>query len=351
MLEVKIGKKYVGNNYPIYIIADAGSNHNRNFSWALKLIDAAAEAKASAVKFQLFRAKKIYPKKAKTAKYLTRYENIYDLMKSIEMPRDWLFKLAKYCANKKINFLCTPFDNASADLLEKINISAYKIASSECNHTELVEHIAKKNKPIILSTGLSYLGEIEETINLIRKYHDKIILMHAIVDYPARIEDANLLFIRYLENIFNCPCGLSDHSKDPLILPVAMTAMGGRIIEKHLTLNRNLPGPDQKFAVEPLELKKLVRAVRATEASLSFKQDKILKSGKEFFEISKRSIQAIKIIKKGERLTKLNIGILRPGKGLKRGIEPKYYNIILGKKINRKVPEGEGILWNSLLNL
>lgn len=350
MLKVNIGKKYIGQNCPVYIVAEAGSNHNRNFRQAIKLIDVAIEAKADAVKFQLFKAEKLYPKEAKTAKYLAqKYKNIYSLMKSIEMPIEWLSKLNRYCTNKKIDFLCSPFDEQSVDLLEKVNIVAYKIASSECNHVKLIEYIAKKNKPIILSTGISKLGEIEEAVDLIRKYHEEVILMHTIVNYPAKIEDTNLLFVRYLENIFGCPCGLSDHSSDPIILPVAMTALGGKIIEKHFTLDRDLPGPDHKFAIEPTELKALVKAVRATEAALRFRQNKTLKSEEELVEVSKRAIQTTIGIKRGQRLTKSNIAILRPGKGLTKGIEPKYYDVILSKKVNRDIAEGEGIRWAHLL--
>ncbi len=351
MLAIKIGEKYVGQNHPVYIVAEAGSNHNRNFQQALKLIDAAVEARADAVKFQLFKAKKMYPRGARTAEYLTKYyKNIHDLVKSMEMPREWLGKLVKCCANKKIDFLCTPFDNNSADLLEKFNVSAYKIGSSECNHLPLIEHIAKKDKPIILSTGISKLGEIEEAVDLIRKYHDKIILMHTIVNYPAAIEDTNLLYVKYLENIFGCPAGLSDHSIDPIILPVAMAALGGKIIEKHFTLDKNLPGPDHKFALEPSELKTMIAAIRVTESALRFRQNKILESEKEFVEVSKRAIQATRRIKRDEKLTRLNMEILRPGKGLAKGLEPKYYDTILGKRVNGNIAEGEGIQWKYLLN-
>lgn len=351
MQKVKIGKKYIGQTQPVFIIAEAGSNHNKDFNMAIKLIDAAVDAKVDAIKFQLFRAEKLYPKKAQTARYLAKkYRSIYDLVKSMEIPRGWIGKLKKYCNKKKINFLCTPFDKSSVNVLEKVNIIAYKIASSECNYLKLIKHIAKKNKPIILSTGLSKLGEIEESVNLIRKYHNKIVLMHTVVDYPAKIEDTSLLYVKYLENIFDCPCGLSDHSENPVILPVAMTALGGKIIEKHFTLDRNLPGPDHKFAIEPSELKNLVRAVRFTEAALRFRSNRILETEKEFVEVSKRAIQAIRAIKKGERLTKSNIGILRPGKGLGKGLEPKYYDLILQKKVNKNITEGEGIQWKDLLS-
>ncbi|MFH0902784.1 MAG: N-acetylneuraminate synthase family protein, partial [Pseudomonadota bacterium] len=250
-------------------------------------------AKVDAVKFQLFKAYKIYPKQANTAGYLAKkYHNIYELMKSMEMPVEWLGKLASYCSRKKIDFLCTPFDEHSSDLLEKVGMIAYKIASSECNHLKLIEHVAKKKKPIILSTGVSSLGEIEDAVNLIRKYHNGLVLMHAIINYPAQVENANLLYINYLENIFGCPCGLSDHSENPIILAVASTALGSRIIEKHFTSDKNLPGPDHKFALEPSELKDMVKAVRSTEAALYFQPLRVSPTEGEFFEISKRAIQA-----------------------------------------------------------
>jgi len=344
MNRVKIGKKYIGKNQPVYIIAEAGSNHNGNLKMALALIDAAAAAKADAVKFQLFKADKLYPKNAKTAKYLAkRYKNIHELVKAMEMPEEWLEKLARYCRKKKIEFLCTPFDERSADLLEKINIAAYKIASSECNHVKLIEHIAKKNKPVILSTGITEIKEIKESVKIVRKFHDKLILLHTIVNYPAKIEDANLNYIKYMAEEFKCPCGLSDHSFDPIILPVTLAALGGNIIEKHFTLDRNLPGPDHKFSLEPAELKAMVKAIRQVELAMVFRKNKILKSEQEFVKVSKRSVQAIKSIKKGEEFTELNIAILRPGKGLIRGLEPKYYDSILGKIASNNIKEGQGI--------
>ena len=267
----------------------------------------------------------------------------------MEMPVAWIEKLAKYCHQKKIDFLCTPFDEQTADILQNF-VLAYKIASSECNHTELIAHIAKKNTPIILATGLAQLGEIDESVNLIREYHDKIILMHTIINYPARIEDTNLLYIKYLKNIFNCPCGLSDHSQDPIILPVASTVLGSNIIEKHFTLNKNLPGPDHQFGIDPAELKALVKAIRLTEASLLFRQNKILEIEKEFVKVSKRAIQSTRNIQKGDKLTKKNIAILRPGKGVSSGLEPKYYNLLLNKIVNQNINNGDGVTWNHLLN-
>lgn len=351
MNRIKIGKKFIGGDNPVYIIAEAGSNHNGDFKLAKKLIDTAVKAGADAVKFQLFKAEKMYPKKAKTAKYLAKsYENIHDLIKSMEMPVKWVAKLVEYCEHKKIEFICTPFDEGSADILEKAHVRVFKVASSECNHKRLIDHIAKKRKPIILSTGVSKLGEIEEAVNWIRPYHDNIILMHTIVNYPAKVEETNLMYVKYLEDIFDLPCGLSDHSLDPVVLPVAMTSVGGKILEKHFTLDRNLPGPDHKFAIEPDELKKLVRSVRLTEAALNFRINKILDSEQEFVRVSKRAVQTLCDIKKGERLTSKNIDILRPGEGLSKGIDPKFYNIILGKHAGTSIKAGEGIKWEYLLD-
>jgi len=350
MKEIKIGKKTIGSGHPVYIIAEAGSNHNCDLKTALKLIDVAVEAKADAVKFQLFRAEKLYPKKAQSAKFLAdRYKNIHDLIKSMEMPPEWVPKLVRYCRQKGLDFLCTPFDEQSVDILEKAGIIAFKVASSECNDVNLIEHIAKKKKPIILSTALCTAGDIEETVGVIRRHHNEIILMHNIMNYPAQIEDTNLMFAKYLGEIFNCPFGLSDHSLDPIILPVALTAIGGNIIEKHFTLDKKLIGPDHSYALEPQELKQMVLSIRQTEAALRFRENRILKSEEELIEVSKRSIQAARHIKKGEKLSSNNIVIIRPGK-LGRGLEPRYYNVILGKKINENIKEGEGILWRHLLN-
>ena len=349
-LQVKINKKIIGENQPVYIIAEAGSNHNTNFGTALELIDTAVAAHADAVKFQLFKAEKLYPKNAGIAKYLAKdYKNIHDLIRSMEMPVEWLPKLVAYCKKKNIEFLCSPFDEESADALDTVGVAAFKIASSECNHTKLIEHVAKKGKPIILSTGISSLGEIEEAVNIIRKYHDKIIIMHCIVSYPAEIKDTNLRYVQYLKDVFRCPSGLSDHSLDPLVLPIAMTAIGGKIIEKHFTLDKKSAGPDHKFAIEPGELTAMVTTIRLTEATLAPRQNKILESEQELVEVSKRAIQTTKNIKKGETLNTSNIAILRPGKNLK-GIAPRFYDGIVGKKVNKNIEEGSGVRWDDLLN-
>lgn len=347
---VTINEKSIGENQPVYVIAEAGSNHNKDFNTALRLIDAAAAAAADAVKFQLFTAEKLYPKNAGIASYLAKdYENIYDLIRSMEMPREWLPKLVAYCKKKKIEFLCSPFDEESADALDAVGVTAFKVASSECNHVKLIEHIAKKGKPVILSTGLSELGEIEEAVNIIRRHHDNLIIMHTVVNYPAEIKDTNLLYVRYLNEVFLCPSGLSDHSLDPLLLPIAMTAIGGKIIEKHFTLDKTSAGPDHKFAIEPDELSAMVTAIRSTEAALKHRQNKILTSEQELVEVSKRAVQATKNIKKGEVLTPSNMAILRPGKNPK-GVAPKFYDRIVGKKVSKNIKEGGGIRLDDLLS-
>jgi len=271
-----------------------------------------------------------------------QYKNIHKLMKNMEMPEEWLPKLAAYCRKKKIEFLCTPFDTRSADLLKKIRIAAYKIASSECNYVQLIEHIAKIKKPILLSTGITEIEEINTSVKVIKKYHNSFALFHTIVNYPAKIKDANLPYIKILQKKFDCPAGLSDHSYDPIILPVAATALGANIIEKHFTLDRSLPGPDHKFALVPSDLKAMVKAVRQVEAAMIFKKG-LPESEKEFIKVSKRAIQAARDIKKGERISAENIVILRAGKGLKKGMAPRFYGSIIGKISLKNIKEGEGI--------
>ncbi len=349
-LQVKINNKTVGEGNRLYVIAEAGSNHNGSLETAQKLIDAAVAAKTDAVKFQLFKADKIYPKQAAVATYLAdQYKNIHELIRTMEMPEEWLPKLAAYCKEKGIDFICSPFDEGSVDALEVVGVPAYKVASSECNHIPLIEHIAKKMKPIILSTGISSLGEIEDAVNAIRKYHDQIIIMHTIVTYPAEIAGTNLRYINYLENIFQAPAGLSDHSMDPVILPVATAAIGGRIIEKHFTLDKTMPGPDHKFALNPEELKAMVAAIRSTEAGLAPRNNKMLDTEAELVAVSKRALQAARDLKTGETLRAEDIAILRPGAGVQKGIAPKFLHDIIGKKVQCDVTQGSGITWDTLL--
>jgi N-acetylneuraminate synthase len=270
-------------------------------------------------------------------------KSIYNLIKEMELPYDWIKKLKKYCDNKNIIFLCTPFDEESVDQLEDIDIPAYKIASYTISHIPLIRYIAKKNKPIIMSTGASNLKDISNAINVIKKCgnHD-FALMQCTAKYPAPLNTINLRIIPTLIKKFSCPIGLSDHSREPIIAPLGAVALGANLIEKHFTTDNNLTGPDHKFAILPRELSLLVDSVRMMEKALGGYEKIIQLEEKELYQFCRRSIYAIKDIKPDETFNKNNIAILRSG-AKKRGLEPKYYTSIIGKKASKEIRDGEPI--------
>jgi N-acetylneuraminate synthase len=293
------------------------------------------------VKFQLYRAKDLYVKNAGYADYLGKKKSIYDIIEEMEVPYDWLPKLIKYCNKKDIIFLCTPFDEASVDQLEKNNVQAYKIASYSITHLPLIRHIAKKGKPIIFSTGASNMTEIRKAVETIKETgNDRIAMMECTAKYPAPLSSMNLKVIPMLINIFKVPVGLSDHSRDPLIAPLGAVALGAKLIEKHFTTDNTLPGPDQEFAILGDELKKMVSSVRKLEEALGEEKKEILNEEKELHDFARRYIYANKNIKKGKTFTKNNLIILRSG-NKKKGLEPSRYYEILGKKASLDIKKGD----------
>lgn len=344
MKKVKIGGKWIGNGEQTFIVAEAGSNHNGKFKLATKLIDIAVKAKADAVKFQVFRADRLYPKTAGVAKYLKSKKPIYEIIKTLEMPYDWIGKLLNYCEKKGIMFLSSAFDEQSADELEKANVKAYKIASYCLTHYPLLKYIARKKKPILLSTGLGNMQEIKEALNIIYKEGNRdVILLHCVASYPAPIEDTNLRVIDTMKKRFKIPVGLSDHSSE-ILVPILAVARGANVIEKHFTLSRALEGPDHKYALEPHELKEMIVNVREAEKALGTSEKKITPAEEELLKFARVYIYSVSPIKKNEKFTKENIAVLRSGK-LKHGLHPKWYDKILGMKAKRDISKYEPITW------
>jgi len=369
MRKIKIGNKQVGESEPTFIIAEAGSNHNGKLKQAKKLIDIAADAGVDAVKFQLFKAARIYPKNCGVVDTVMGKVDFFKVLKNMELPLTWLELLKDYSEKKGLIFLCSCFDEKSADALENVGITAHKLGSPELNHIPLLEHLGKKSKPIILSTGLSKLGEIEEAIDTYYERRNKqVILLHCASAYPTPLEDCNLNVIKTLKIAFDVPVGFSDHTLNPIIAPVTAIAIGANVIEKHFTISKKLEGPDHSFALEPLELKKMVEEVRKIEkikkkvtyvrelfgkekmdAVLGTYKKMIAPSEKDIYPNDKRSIHAVQNIKKGDILTKENIMVLRSERNLNPGIHPRYYKLILGKKVSRDISYGKGVQLNDLL--
>lgn len=343
MNRIEIDRRTVGEGESCFIIAEAGVNHNGSVDCAKKLIDTAKWAGADAVKFQIFKAEDIVIPQAEKAEYqkntTCQDESQFDMIKKLELSEEEFRYLASYAKEKDILFLSTPFSCKSVNLLEEMDISAYKIASGEITNFPLLEYIAGKGKPIILSTGMSTLEEIGEALKVINEAGEqRVVLLHCVTSYPARIEEINLKAIETLRKAFNLPVGLSDHTlgKTSSIAAVAMDAC---MIEKHFTLCRNLPGPDHKASLEPAELKELAEAVRDVEKAMGSGIKLPTLEEEKIKLIARRSIVAATEIPKGSRITRDMLDIKRPG----TGITPKDLMAIVGKKAK------DGILKDSLI--
>lgn len=339
---VKIGDHLVGEGYPCFIIAEAGSNHNRRLDWAKKLIDVAAKAETDAVKFQIFVPEKIYVKNAGYADYLGHAKTIQEIFEEIAMPQNWIPKLAQHCRKRKIFFMSSVFDEESADLVDPY-VPAHKIASYECTHLPLIKHVAKKRKPVVISTAMATIDEIGAALDAIASTGNRdVVLMHCVAKYPAPIAATNLRTLDTLRKEFRVPVGLSDHSRESVVNPIAVVARGGNILEKHFTLSKDLPGPDHLFALEPRELEEMVRSVRKAGTALGSPLKRTLPMEKELFAFARRHVHAIRDIAKGEHFTTENVAVLRSGK-VKPGLEPAKFDWLLSRSASRAVRQSRGV--------
>ena len=345
--QFEIGKYRIGEGHPVFIIAEVGSNHDRNLNQAKKLVEIAAEAEADSVKFQTYSAETLYSKKTPNPDYLEGkmdQNSVWQLIKDIELPREWQGELADYTRSHDMVFMSTPFDYKAIKELEELNILVYKIASFEIVDLEFLKEIAKTNKPIILSTGMASLGDIEDALKAINNAGgSKIALLHCNINYPPPIEDLNLLAIQTLKQAFQIPVGYSDHTMSTII-PALSVALGACIIEKHFTLDRSLKGPDHKFALEPKELKDMIKNIRDTEFALGSPQKVMTQSEANLFKLARRSIIAKRDIPKGKIIEYEDLIIKRPG----YGISPKYIDIVIGRKSRQYIEEDDIITWNKI---
>lgn len=348
MKKIKIGNRSVGEGEPCFIIAEAGSNHDGKLEQAKELIDIAADAKVDAVKFQTFLADKIVAKTKERASYLDKLvnknETMHDIFKKLELPREWLKKLYDYAYSKGLIFLSTPFDEEAVDLLDGIGVEAFKVASFEIVHLPLLRHIAKKGKPIILSTGMANLSDIEKALETIyREGNDQVIVLHCGINYPLSFEDVNLRAMLTVKQAFQISVGYSDHTMG-ITVPVAAVSLGASIIEKHFTISRKLSGPDHLFALEPEELKTMVQEIRNAEKALGSSIKRRTKSEEEMYKLGRRSIFAIKDIAEGEEIKREALAILRPGFGL----HPRFIERIIGRVAKVDINANTPITWDKI---
>jgi N-acetylneuraminate synthase len=333
---LSIGARTIGPDQPCFVIAEAGSNHDGRLAQALEMIDVAADAGADAVKFQLFRASRMYPRTAGVSDYLKSATPIYDIIAAMEMPYAWLPELAEHSAKRGIIFLVTAFDEQSADHLDGW-VDAFKIASYEMTHIPFVQHVAAKGKPLIVSTGTASIDEIATTVDAARAAGNRALaLMQCTAAYPAPLASLNIRALATMATRFHVPVGLSDHSRDPVVAPIAAVACGASIIEKHFTLSNDLAGPDHRFALEPPELHLMVERIRQTEQVLGTGEKVPAAVEDELRAFARRSIFAIRPIAAGEVLSVDNIAVLRCGK-LAAGLPPAEFAHVLGRQAARDI--------------
>ncbi len=338
--EINIGNKIIGENNPCFIIAEAGSNFNSDINMAKKLIDVAAESGADVVKFQTFKTERIVTRSMPKADYQKTSEednqSYHKLLKDLELTKEDHIILKKYCEKKGIIFMSTAHSNEwSVDLLEEINVPAHKIASGDITNFPFLEYIAKKQKPLVLSTGMSNLDEVKEAVDLIKKTgNNDLIVLHCTTSYPCSFQDSNLRAMLTIKNACNVLVGYSDHTPG-IEVAVAAVALGAKVIEKHFTLDRNLPGPDHKASLEPNELKEMIKAIRNVEQALGSGEKKPVKIEEEITKTIRKSIIARKDIKKGTKVTREMLEVKRPGTGL----HSKYLNKIIGKTAKVDIKE------------
>jgi N,N'-diacetyllegionaminate synthase len=345
--KIKIGERIFEKEKPVFIIAEAGVNHNGNIEIAKKMIDSAKDAGVDAIKFQTYKTEELVTNYAEKSDYQGEGTQ-FETLKKLELSEEEFFDLKKYCDQKEILFFSTPHTESSVDFLDEI-VPAYKIASGDLTNFPLLKKIAEKQKPMILSTGMATMEEIKETLNYLKKTNKKIILLHCTTSYPCPRENVNLRAMGTIENETGCITGYSDHT---LGIDVSLMAVkkGAKIIEKHFTLDKNLDGPDHKASLEPLELKEMVDKIRNKdfpeydETVLGSCEKKPSEEELKILPTSRKSIVAKNYILKGTILTKDMLSIKRPG----TGIPPKEIENLIGRKVKEDIKEDEKISFEKI---
>lgn len=329
----------------VFIIAEAGVNHNGSIELAKKLIDAAVEAGADAVKFQTFKAEKLVSKNAQKAEYqkqtTDKAESQFDMIKKLELDEATHHELMSYCKSKNIIFLSTPFDHDSIELLNALGLEIFKVPSGEITNLPYLRHIGKLNKKVILSTGMADIGEIEDALDVLEEAGTKkenVTVLHANTMYPTPMKDVNLNAMVTIGNTFDVSYGYSDHTLG-IEVDIAAVAMGASCIEKHFTLDKTMEGPDHKASLEPKELKEMVKAIRNIELALGSTVKKPSKSEMPNMQVARKSIVAACGIKKGEELSEDKLAVKRPG----NGISPMRWDEIIGTVAQKDYQEDEMI--------
>ncbi|GAF26466.1 sialic acid synthase [Moorella thermoacetica Y72] len=333
----------------VFIIAEAGVNHNGDLELAKKLVDAAAEAGADAVKFQTFKAEEVATPGAERAQYQKdnmpeKNESQLEMIKRLELSYVQFRELYEYCRQKEIIFISSPFDMESVDFLVELGVPYFKIPSGEITNYPFLRRIAGKKRPVILSTGMATLGEVEGALRVLREAGaSDITLLHCTTSYPAPPEEVNLRAMLTMKHAFALPVGYSDHTMG-IAVPIAAAALGAEVIEKHLTLDRNLPGPDHRASLEPGEFREMVAAIRQVEKSLGDGIKRPAPGELAVMPAARRSLVAARDIAAGEIITESCLTARRPG----TGIPPNFWDVVVGRQARRDIGAGSILSWDMI---
>ncbi|MGH7831452.1 MAG: N-acetylneuraminate synthase family protein [Candidatus Binatia bacterium] len=344
MAEIQIGQRRIGEDFPPFIIAEVGINHEGDFAKAIQLVDAAAAAGSDCVKFQChITEEEMIPTDMKPGKISD--ERLWDIIKRCELTEAEERRVQAYCAEKGILYLCTPFSRAAADRLYDMGVEAFKIGSGECNNLPLLEHVAAMHKPVILSTGMNGIESIRESVAAFRKFQCPVMLMHCTSMYPTPYDKVRLGAVEQLRTEFGLPVGLSDHSLG-IYTCLGSVALGACALEKHFTISRSWPGPDVPISIEPGELADMVRGARAIwEARGGSKT--VLPEERPVIDFAYATVVTLHPIQEGELFTRDNAWVKRPGTG---SILARDFPRVLGKKAKRSLPANIHVAPNDIEN-
>lgn len=346
MRMITIGSRPIGAGHPCFVIAEAGVNHNGDIDMAHRLVDVAVESGADAIKFQTFTADRLASSDAQKAAYQMQTtdagESQHAMLKRLELAPDAHRVLMRHCADRGIMFLSSPFDETAADLLEDLGVAAFKIPSGEIVNLPFLRHVAKKGRPIILSTGMASMDEVTAAVGTLRAAGNRdIVLLHCLSEYPADPSQVNLRAIATMAEAFQLPTGFSDHTQG-IAVAVGAVALGASMIEKHFTLDRTLPGPDHRASLEPFELAEMIAGIRTVEAALGDGVKRPQPCEMENRTIVRKSLVAARDLPAGAVLTEADFTAKRPGTGLSPALLPQ----LIGRTLAAPVSKGVRMEWH-----
>jgi N-acetylneuraminate synthase len=347
--EIKIGNKWIGQNHPTYFIAEIGANFDGSIEKAKKLIDAAKAAGADCAKFQTFDTPRIvseggFSKMVLKGVHGSWGRTVSEVFKDAEFPVSWHKEFSDYCAQVGIDFSTSPYFKEAVDLCVDLNVPFIKIGSGEITWLEQLDYIARKGIPVMLATGDATMSEIDEAVRTIQKTGNKdLVLMQCITNYPSKLDSANVNVLKTYQSAFDVLTGYSDHSPGHVVA-LASVVLGGRVIEKHFTLNKKDKGPDHPRSMEPDEFKFMVDSIREVERAMGSTVKEVVAEEGETVFVQRRCLYAKNPLKAGQVLTEDDITVLRPA----LGIQPKFKQTIIGKKVNKDIPAGDPLFWEDL---